>query len=267
MDTWDELSTLYDSHYYFFIEYDRLNRVAKVKYYDHDVFLYTVVPVYKWGRIIEELWYVEDTRTLDDRVVNTYNAIGRLVKRESLNYGYYCGFKYDIIGNNTLSIIKDSYDGTTYDSSVLAFKKPVIEPMNAAPGMPYPIPFTNYVIDKLKYSYLVSYDPDVNGNLVKTYEHDPVRSILKAFPNHFAAYYDTYDLVSGLENRQVWHYQNCGYGSNENDASISTTPSAGSFSSRSIVKSKPMIFATRPEMKEKIIQLRKQKQNYQGLLK
>ena len=103
-------------------------------------------------------------------------------------------------------------------------KKPVIEPMVAAPGIPYPVPFVNYVICPLKYSYLLEYTSDENGNPVKIYEQDNDKSVLKANPNHFASFYDTYDIVSGLENRQVWHYENCGFGSNANDESISTAP-------------------------------------------
>jgi hypothetical protein len=84
MDSWDEAAPLYDSHQYFTIEYDQNNHVSKIKYYDADVFLYTIIPVYKWGRITEELWYYGDTQDLYDKFQNTYNIIGRIVRRESL---------------------------------------------------------------------------------------------------------------------------------------------------------------------------------------
>ena len=82
MDSWDESAPLYDSHQYFTIEYDHNHHVSKIKYYD-DNFLYTIIPVYKWGRITEELWYNGDTQDLYDKFQITYNIIGRIVKRES----------------------------------------------------------------------------------------------------------------------------------------------------------------------------------------
>ena len=78
LDQWKETAPLYSSDQLSTFEYDNNKRVSKLKFYDQNKLLSTVIPVYKNGHITEELWYIANTETLDDTVVNTYNANGRL---------------------------------------------------------------------------------------------------------------------------------------------------------------------------------------------
>ena len=42
----------------------------------------------KNNKVIKEIWYVGDTKDVDDIVINTYNKKDQLIKSESLNYDY-----------------------------------------------------------------------------------------------------------------------------------------------------------------------------------
>jgi hypothetical protein len=239
----------------FTFEYDNNKRVSKMKYYDHNNFLYTVIPVYKSGRITKELWYVAGTHTLDDKVVNTYDAKGEIVKRESLKYYYYYRITYDAIGNITRGDLLGK-DGTFYQADILSYDKPVREPMNAVPGLPYPIPYINYMISRQKFTYYKFVYPDAEGNLITGYELDPDKSTLRAGPDHYAVYYKSFDKVSELSNTQIWRYKNCDC-DNEEEPQKFAQPATDIYSAPHTNMRPPQISML--QMREIIKQARKQK--------
>ena len=255
MDTWHEVAPLSNEDLLFTITYEPNKRVANVKYFDHGVLSYTIIPIYKSKRIAYELWYDGNTKTIVDSIVNTYNSSGQLVKRSSVPGEYYCTFQYDGAGNIPTTVLKDN-NGFIYELDIEYFKKPVLEPMSAAPGMPYPIPFINYIIDKQKYSYIASYTQDNNGNLTKIYEQDNSRSVLTALSNSYASFYDTYDFVSGLRNRQVWTYDECGKSKDDDKISDKTNSSTLGLQSR------PLRMMPSPELMKRIKAMRNNKGVY-----
>jgi hypothetical protein len=245
---WHEVAPLGDVDQDFTFEYNNYKRLISLRFYDHGTFLYTVKPVYENGRIKKEIWYIEDTETTDDTVLNTYNLKGQVIKRESLNYGYFAAFKYDDIGNATQIDVMGT-DGTWFQTEYLEFKKPVREPMNAVPGnVTYPIQYINYNIDKLKYTYYKAYGPDENGDVVTFYELDTEKSVpLTAGAEGYAVYYNTFDNVSQLFNRQIWKYDNCDCGDN-NAATKTLNPSFNTITG----KNQRSPYITVPQMRQMI---------------
>jgi hypothetical protein len=117
--------------------------------------------------------------------------------------------------------------------------------------MPYPIPYINYTIDQLKYSAVVEYGFDVDGNPVKVYEQDD-QSLLQAGPQDYAVYYDTYNKVSAVENRQVWKYDNCNCDINISKDKSNTNGSR----TISATNMQGSPFITIPEMRKRVMSLR-----------
>ncbi len=169
---------------------------------------------------------------------------------EGLSYAL---FTYDSEGNVINDEVKDT-DGTLYFEDIQSFDKPVREPMVAVPGLPYPIPYINYMISKLKYTYLKEFGLDDKGNPVTFYELDPDKSTLRAGPERYAVYYKTFDKVSGLSNRQVWDYQNCDCEDEGGDPQFTLPAFKGP---ASIGKRQRQQYISMVQMREQIKQIRK----------
>lgn len=253
LDEWKEMNPQYDIDQLSTYEYDHNKKLTRMKLYDHNKFINTVILVYERGRIEKELWYVADTQTLEDTVVNTYNSKGRIVKRESFYLDAYALFTYDTDGNVINAEVKGT-DGTLYGEYIQSFDKPVKEPMMAVPGLPYPIPYLNYMLSKLKYTYLKDFGLDAEGNVVTFYELDPEKSTLREGPERYATYYKTFDKVSGLSNRQIWEYQNCDCDDKEGDQQLNMPAFKGP---TTIGKNQRPPYISMIQLKEQIKQIRK----------
>ncbi|MEO7311507.1 MAG: hypothetical protein ABIX01_13980 [Chitinophagaceae bacterium] len=207
VDQWTEFHPWYDLDEKFTFAYDNNKHITTVKEIDHGTLKWTIVPKYHGDRIVYEIWYVGDTHIIDDTTVNTYNRMGQIVKRESLAYDVYATFQYDLIGNQTIGNFYD-LDGTLEQSEIFKYKKLVKEPITTVSGLPYGIPYINFVFSPLHFTYYKASYRDENGIMVPFFELDPASQLI-AGPQGYAVAHNTFDLVSQLGNRQRWSYDNC----------------------------------------------------------
>ncbi|MES2890869.1 MAG: hypothetical protein V4725_02630 [Bacteroidota bacterium] len=256
LSEWKETSSQFEVNQTSAYIYNENKKLEKVDFYNKGVLEYTIDLVYQHGRIEKEIWYVGNTEVVDDTVVNTYNSKKQLVKRESLLYGYYAAFTLDAMGNATRLDVNGS-DGTRFQTEILEFNKPVKEPMRAVPGMPYPVQYINYSIDALKYTYYRGYYFDENGVPIDFYELDREKSVpLNAGTEGYAIFYNTFDNVSQLYNRQVWQYDNC----DKKSAGHKAVSKALTPRSSTATKMQRRRLITVPEMKELVKSRRMGKQ-------
>ena len=176
-------------------------------YYAPDVF-YDIVFTYDKGKIATEIWYEPGTTTRIDGYTNSYNKLGRLVKRDNPDFNLYVLFNYDPKGN-PIGIKIFDYDGNFWAGYELEYTKPIKNPFLAVPGIPESVFYVNAIEGPQRFTGLKQYFNDEQGNQVVFFEWKSAETELIAGDRNLAAYQNSKDDISGTYTAQTWTYENC----------------------------------------------------------
>jgi len=206
--------------------YDAQGRLATAVFDDGDQ-IFDVVFEYSGGRIARELTTDAATGDLVDEVVNSYDAKGRLVRRESLDGGFYATFAYDRFGNaNQVDVL--GTDGYLFIATTYQFTREVRDPHRTLRGLPYNVPFINSAINPWRQTAAKSVITDAEGGLLTLYDQDPARSILRTGADNYATFQSFFDKLSSTYYTQRWEYEGCAGGTAANVSVGSSAPMPGS---------------------------------------
>jgi len=189
-------------------QYDSRGVLVRARYTIDDLTFATIVYEYQGGKIVRETWFIGANNTVEDMVVNTWNAKGQLIRRESLPFGVYTTFQYDAVGN-AYQVDVLGTDGFLFLSNTYSFTAPVRNPDLTLRGLPYGPQFINLVFNPWRQTAAKAVVTDQNGNLVTLFDQDPEKSVLIAGQQGFALYQNFFDKLSGTYYAQTWTYQNC----------------------------------------------------------
>lgn len=189
-------------------QYDMRGVLVRARYVIDDLTFATIVYEYHGGKIVRETWFLGATDTIEDILVNTWNANGQLIRRESLPFGVYTTFQYDAVGN-AFQVDVLGPGGFLFLSNTYAFTAPVKSPDLTLRGLPYGPQFINHVFNPWRQTAAKAVITDQDGNLITLFDQDPVKSILVAGRQRYALYQNFYDKLSGTYYAQTWSYQNC----------------------------------------------------------
>ncbi|MGQ0639222.1 MAG: hypothetical protein ACT4P6_00385 [Gemmatimonadaceae bacterium] len=188
--------------------YDARGTLVRARYVFGDIALANIAYRYDGLRITREDWFVGDTDILEDVLVNTWNAQGKLMRRESIAFGVFTTFQYDALGNAFQVDVRGT-DGFLFLANTYTFIAPVKSPDLTLRGLPYGPQFINYVFNPRRQTSAKAVVTDVDGSLVTLFDQDPRRSVLVAGQQQFALYQNFFDKLSRTFYAQTWTYQNC----------------------------------------------------------
>jgi hypothetical protein len=189
-------------------QYDARGILVRARYGISDALFVTIVYEYQGSKVVREIWYQGGTDIVDDVVVNTWNAKGQLIRRESLLFGVYATFQYDAIGN-AYQVDVLATNGFLFLSNTYSFTAAVKSPDLTLRGLPYGLQFINHVFNPWRQTAAKAVVTDIEGNRITLFDQDPAKSILIAGRKQFALYQNFFDKLSGTYYAQSWTYQNC----------------------------------------------------------
>lgn len=206
-------------------QYDAKGALVRATYIIDDATFASIVYKYQGGKVAQETWFIGGTDIVDDILVNTWNARGQLIRRESQLFGVYTTFQYDAIGNAYQVDVLGS-DGFLFLSNTYAFTAPIKSPDLTLRGLPYGPQFINLVFNPWRQTAAKAVVSDLEGNLVTLFDQDPKKSMLVAGQQQYALYQKFFDKLSGTWYAQTWSYVNCPGNSYPPD--VPPSPSLGS---------------------------------------
>jgi YD repeat-containing protein len=189
-------------------QYDASGRLTRARYVLNDLASATIFYRYQGPRIERETWFLSGTEVVLDELVNTWDARGQLVRRESVPFGVFTTFQYDAMGNAFQVDVRGA-GGFLLLSNTYAFTAPIKSPDLTLRGLPYGPQFINYVFNPRRQTAAKAVVSDPQGNLITLFDQDPARSVLVAGQQNFALYQNFFDKLSGTFYAQTWTYQQC----------------------------------------------------------
>ncbi|HEY7568785.1 MAG TPA: hypothetical protein VH762_14505 [Gemmatimonadaceae bacterium] len=189
-------------------QYDSKGVVVRSKYMIGDVTLVSIAYEYVAGKIAREVWFNGGSDVVEDILVNTWNARGQLIKRESLPFGVLTTFQYDALGN-AYQVDVLGTNGFLFLSNTYTFNAPVKSPDLTLRGLPYGLQFLNYVFNPRRQTSAKAVVSDAEGNRITLFDQDPQKSVLVAGKQQFALFQNFFDKLSGTFYAQTWTYGNC----------------------------------------------------------
>ncbi|HUR65558.1 MAG TPA: hypothetical protein VMZ03_04340 [Chitinophagaceae bacterium] len=200
------------------MEYDSNGKMKKARVYENGILLYTVVFVYRNNKVVKELWYKENTTTLDE-VTNTYNAKGQMIKNESAAYNYHTLYSYE--ANGGLKRWELYSGGMMVVSGDYTYHQHYKNPFRSAKGIEYAFAYTNAGIYSTpiwpaseKWTYY-----DEEGNAYVQYDLDPAKTIWHPAQQNYPQQVEYTDILTGGALIATFAYENCG---SENKTTKST---------------------------------------------
>lgn len=189
-------------------QYDSRGVLVRARYVVGDIALASIGYEYSSGKVAKETWLNPVTGFVDDIIVNTWNAAGQLVRRESLSFGFFATFQYDELGN-AFQVDVLATNGFLLLSNTYTFRAAVKSPELTLKGLPYGPQFLNYVFNPRRQTSAKAVISDVEGHHIVVLDQDPARSVLFAGKQNFALYQNFFDRLSGTFYSQTWTYQHC----------------------------------------------------------
>jgi hypothetical protein len=156
------------------MEYNKAGKMQKARVYDGNNILTTIQFIYDGNnRVVRELWYLGETTTLDDEIVNEYNQKGQMIRNESLNYDYVCQYTYNQTGE-----VKSWYitmSGLPNTLAEYTYNKAVKNPISTLSGIDYQFAYANsgFFSGQRWYSSEKITLWDDQGIPFVLYDHDP----------------------------------------------------------------------------------------------
>jgi hypothetical protein len=83
----------------FNMEYDAKGNMIASKVYVGETLVNTIDFIYEKNRVVQEIWKDGTSHEIVDRVFNTYNKQGNMIRNESTNFGYYTTYTYTANGS------------------------------------------------------------------------------------------------------------------------------------------------------------------------
>lgn len=190
-------------------QYDTQGVLTSARYMLGDFTLVSIAYKYNAdGKIVKEVWSNGATGLVDDILVNTWNANGQLTRRESVPFGVFATFQYDVLGNaHQVDVLASN--GLLLLSNTYTFQAPVKSPDLTLRGLPYGPQFLNYVFNPRRQTSAKAVVSDPEGNRFTLFDQDPQKSVLIAGQQQFALFQNLFDKMSGTFYAQTWSYVNC----------------------------------------------------------
>jgi hypothetical protein len=199
----------------FKMEYDHRGKLKKSRNYVDDALVYTIHFFYKHDKVVKEIWYVGDTRQVDDEIHYTFDRKGQIIKMESILNGYYTDNTY--AANGDLTSWKFYLGGSPLVSGHYTYYNRYKSPfVDGTPGIEYNFPYINSTFGYSKWWYssekMVYYDE--NGNESVYYDQDPKQTKWKIGANKYPELVSYFSPTSSSNHSVGFGYENCERGNN-----------------------------------------------------